>query len=372
MTPMAFRGRFAAALLICVFLRITTDLALAAERNDFSVPTVTVVACPNGGSPVSARLAADGAIHLLYDQRGLCWHTVSRDNGRTFEKPICVVDPDSRKPGLEFAGADMAIGDKRQVFVAMSTNAWKLNFPKTELSLHYATLAPTASAFSPVRNLNSQSSEGFSLAADDRGNVAAVWLSEKLYANFSRDGGRTFSSNAQINTECDPCPCCTTSSVFRPNGDLAVLYREKANNNRDMYVLIEHRDGRVTRKRVSTTLWNIDACPMSCFCISSTPAGYVAAWPTRGQVFFTRLDKEGNQLFPGEVATDGRAGIHDGILALESPNSQTLIAWNYLSNLTWQVFDAAGRRIGPSGSAPITGKWAPGVVLNDGRFILFK
>jgi hypothetical protein len=370
MGPAVSKARIVA--LLFVSLSLATSFASAAERNDRSSSSVTVTACPNGGSPVRAQISHDGVIHLLYDLRGLCWYTTSRDNGRTFNKPICVVDADSRKPGLEFAGADMALGRNGQILVAMSTNAWKLGLPKEELSLHYATLAPSASTFSPVQNLNRQSSEGFSLAADDHGNVAAVWLSGKLYANISRDGGQTFSPNAELSTECDPCPCCTTSSVYAPNADLAVLYREKAGDNRDMYLLIRHPNGRITRKRISSTLWNINACPMSCFCLSATSDGYVAAWPTRGHVDFTRLDKDGNQLSPGEIATDGLAGIHDGVLALAAPSGQALIAWNYLSNLSWEIFDAAGRRIDAPQSAPITGKWAAGVVLNDGHFILFK
>ena len=66
---------------------------------------------------------------------------------------------------------------------------------------------------------------GFSLAADDNGNVAATWLSDKLYANFSRDGGRTFNPNAEVNPSYDPCNCCTTRAVYGNDGTLAVLYR---------------------------------------------------------------------------------------------------------------------------------------------------
>jgi len=340
--------------------------------DEIAAMRVTVRRCPNGGTPVCARIANDGAIHLLYDLRGLPWYSVSRDNGKTFEKPICTVDPDSRKPGLEFSGADMSVNNNGHVFVAMSTNAWKLKLPQNEWSLHYATLAPGDAAFSPVRNLNDKSSQGFSLAADDRGSVAAVWLSDKLFANFSRDGGKTFSSNAEISEECDPCPCCTTSSVFGANGDLAVLYREEGGNNRDMYVLIDHRDGRISRKRISSTLWNIDACPMSCFNISRAGDGYIAAWPTKGQVFFVKLDKDGNQLPPGEIATGGQAAMHEGILALAALDGETLISWAHASRLNWQLFNATGRPAGSEGSTIEDGKWAAGVVLADSRVVLFQ
>ncbi len=359
-------------LLVIAFAGECANAAWAPGSDEIGETRVTLVRCPDGGTPVCARITNDGAVHLLYDLNGLTWYSVSRDKGKTFEKAICAVDPDSRKPGLEFSGADMSVNNSRQVFIAMSTNAWKLKLPQNQWSLQYTTLVPSASAFSPVFNLNNKSSEGFSLAADDRGNVAAVWLSDKLFANFSRDGGKTFSSNAEISKDCDPCPCCTTSSVFGVNGDLAVLYREEAGNNRDMYLLINHRDGRISRKRISSTLWNIDACPMSCFTITKAGGGYIAAWPTKGRVFFVKLDKDGNQLPSGEIATEGRAVAHEGILALAAPNGDTLIGWNHDGRLNWQLFDATGLPAGSTESTTEAGKWAAGVVLADSRFILIQ
>ncbi len=345
-------------LLAITFAAESANAAWVPGSDEMSGGRVTVRRCPDAGTPVCARIARDGAIHLLYDLGGLTWYTVSRDNGNTFAKAICTVDPDSRKPGLEFSGADMSVNSGGQVFVAMSTNGWKLKVPQNEWSLHYATLAPGDSAFSPVWNLNDKSSQGFSLASDDGGNVVATWLSEKLYANFSRDGGKTFSPNVEIDQDCDPCPCCTTSAVYGANGDLAVLYREEAGNNRDMFILIRHRDGLVSRKRISTTLWNIDACPMSCFTISRAGDGYVAAWPTKGRVYLTKLDKNGAQLPPGEIATDGRAVAHEGILALATPDGHTLIAWNHAGRLNWQLFSATGRPAGWIKSA--TEEWKVG------------
>ena len=86
----------------------------------------------------------------------------------------------------------MAVGKGGRVHVAMGTNAWKLKLPQEEWGYFYASLDPGASAFSPVRNINRKPSEGFSLAADDKGNVTACWLSDKLYANVSHDNGETF------------------------------------------------------------------------------------------------------------------------------------------------------------------------------------
>jgi hypothetical protein len=99
---------------------------------------------------------------------------------------------------------------------------------------YYARLEPGAKAFSPARNINSKPSEGFSVAADDKGNVTACWLSGKLFANVSHDNGMTFGSNVEINPAYDPCNCCTTSAAYGADGKLAILYREETNNERDI------------------------------------------------------------------------------------------------------------------------------------------
>src|SRR5258708_13872780 len=96
----------------------------------------------------------------------------------------------------------------------MSTNAWKLKLPQNEWGFFYTSLEPGAKAFAPVRNINRKPSEGFSLAADQKGNVTACWLSGKLYANVSHDNGKTFTARVEINPVFEPCNCCTTIAVY--------------------------------------------------------------------------------------------------------------------------------------------------------------
>src|SRR5439155_16837718 len=111
------------------------------------------------------------------------------DSGRTFSPPISIVDAAAQKPGLKFSAWDLAVGKDGRVHVALGNNAWKLKLPHDQWALYYASLAPGAKAFSPGRNLNHKSSEGFSLAAGESGAVTAAFLSDKLYAMISRDHG---------------------------------------------------------------------------------------------------------------------------------------------------------------------------------------
>ncbi|MBI1900806.1 MAG: hypothetical protein HYS13_06805 [Planctomycetia bacterium] len=358
---------------------------------------VTVVPAPGGGKPVVARTDAKGTIHLLLDTADGPSYARSADNGKTFEKPIAVVDRASRKPGLEFHAWDMAVSPDGHVYVAMGTNAWKLKLPKEEWAFHYARLEPGAEAFSPVENINRKPSEGFSLAADGKGNVAACWLSGKLFVNMSHDGGKTFAEAVEIDPAIDPCDCCTTSAAFGADGRLAILYREETDDQRDMYlVLWDPEKRKASRTRVSGTAWQIDSCPMTYFSVVREGEGFLAAWPTKGQVYFARLDGArlngaglngagtpppiptlprkggGGPQPPAEIKTPGMSGMRTGVLALSGKDGSTLVAWKKDGQLGWQLYDAKGRPAGPPGSAKSAGSGAAGVATKEGEFVLFR
>src|SRR3954452_24107104 len=260
---------------------------------------VTTIAVPSLGRPVVARADVEGTIHVLCDSPGGPRYARSTDGGATFSAAIPVVTGDVRPSGLEYSSWDMAVGKGGRVHVAMATNAWKLKLPREEWGFFHASLDPGASAFSAVRNINKKPSEGFSLAADEEGNVTACWLSDRLYANVSRDNGETFGPSVEIDPQYNPCNCCTTSAAYGEDGRLAVLYREETKNERDMYlVLWDQSRGSATRTRVGRTPWKVDACPMTYYAIAPRRGGFVAAWPTRGRIDLARLDASGGSLPP--------------------------------------------------------------------------
>jgi len=343
---------------------------LAADTG--SMGNVVLVRVPNGRQAVAAKITEGGIIHLLYNSDDIPYYVKSSDGGGSFSSSIAVVDKASRKPGLEFSGMSMAVGKGNTVYVAMITNNWQTKLPDVPDGFIYSTLAPGAKAFTPVRSLNRLPSEGFSLAADGNGDVAATWLAGRLFANFSSDGGRTFTSNAEINNTYLPCECCTTSAVYGADGNLAVLYRERTKNERDMYVVLVSKDGHQSRTQISSTPWKIDGCPMTYYMISATREGYVAAWPTKGDICFAKLDRNSKVLPPGEIKTPGHSGMRSGVVALSAPNGESLVAWKHEDELGWQLYDAQGRPEGLPGSVKSPGKGAAGVVDENGRFILFQ
>jgi hypothetical protein len=161
--------------------------------------------------------------------------------------------------------------------------------------------------------------------------------------------------------------------VFGADGKLAVLYREETNNERDMWMVLWDLDHRqMSRTRISTTLWKIDACPMTYYTVSRNDGGFTAVWPTKGEIYFARLDDKGKLLPPGEIKTPGKAGMRTGMLTLNSPNVSTLVAWRQDDSVKWQLYDAKGQPLGSVGSAKSAGTSVAGVVDKNGDIILFR
>jgi hypothetical protein len=345
----------------------------AVANADDGIGKVTTVPVPGRGQPVVAKTDAEGTIHLLYDSKDGPKYTRSTDGGGTFDLAIPVVGGGPQKAGLEYSAWDMAVGKGGRIHVAMSTNAWKLKLPAPEWGFYYASLDRGSAAFSPVRNINGKPSEGFSLAADDKGKVTACWLSDKLYANVSHDNGETFGPFVELDTRFNPCNCCTTSVAYSEDGRLAVLYREETNNERDMYLVLWDQDrGHVSRTRISRTLWKVDACPMTYYTIARERGGFLAVWPTRGEIYFARLDGNGDPSQPAEIKTPGRSGMRTGMLALSAPDGNTLVAWKKDDQIGWQLYGVGGQPLGQPGSAKSSGNGVAGVVNKDGCFILFR
>jgi len=356
-----------------VVATVSAWLSLQADCPAADSGNVTLIPAPSGGTPIVARCDAGGAIHLLCSAKAGPYYVRSTDGGQTFGQPLAIVDLKGQKAGLEFDVWDMAVSRDGTVHAALGTNAWKLKLPQEEWGFYYTRLDPAAKAFTPAANINRKPSEGFSLAADDRGNVTACWLSDKLYANVSHDGGRTFGPNVEINPDYNPCNCCTTSICYGADGRLAVLYREETNNERDMFLALwDQAKNQTSRTRISTTLWKLEACPMSYYTIVPQDNGFVATWPTKGDVYFARLDAKGNLQSPGEIKVPGQAGMRTGALTLTDKSGNTLVAWKKSDQLGWQLYDAKGQPSGRAGSAKSPGSGAAGVLTKDGRFVLFR
>ena len=127
-----------------------------------------------------------------------------------------------------------------------------------------------------------------------------------------------------------------------------------------------------TRRQISSTLWKIDSCPMTYYSITAVDDEFVVAWPTRGEIYFARVDSAGEVQPPGEIKTPGASGMRTGVLGLSDTKGNTLVAWKKDGKLGWQLYNSRGRPLGHAGSAASAGNGAAGVVAKDGGFVLFR
>src|SRR6478672_8945846 len=138
---MRIRGTYLGLAISVVWVNV---LAFSASGADSPAPKVHLVSIPAGGEIMTAKVDSKGAIHLLYDSADGPQYVNSTDHGASWSEALPLVDPASRKPGLEFSVWDMAVGKGGKVHVALGTNAWKLKLPQNEWGLYCASLAPGA------------------------------------------------------------------------------------------------------------------------------------------------------------------------------------------------------------------------------------
>jgi hypothetical protein len=63
--------------------------------------------------------------------------------------------------------------------------------------------------------------------------------------------------------------------------------------------------------------------------------------------------------------------MRNNLLALSASDGATLVAWKNKDVLGWQVYEPNGYSLGDPGTTESLGSGAAGVVLRNGRFLLF-
>jgi hypothetical protein len=111
---------------------------------------------------------------------------------------------------------------------------------------------------------------------------------------------------------------------------------------------------------------------MSYYTVTPSRDGFTAVWPTKGEIYFSKLDNQGSPLGPAEIKTPGMTGMRTGMLTLTDNTGNTLVAWKKNGELGWQMYDSKGTPLGGPGSAKSAGNGAAGVVTKSGRFLLFR
>jgi hypothetical protein len=345
---------------------------LTVTSKDNEGDKVRVVSLPDQAMVPDAEVDSDGVIHVAYFADDDIYYTKSSDDGKSFSNPLRVNAEAGFASGGAFRGPDIAVGGDGRVHVVWYNAGYQQKRPKEEWGVMYSRLNAGSLVFEKARNLNGKPSDNFSLAADGSGHVAVVWMAGGIFVNSSKDGGKTFA--APVDLKVDPCECCGSRALYAKDGVLSVLYRDKADNIRDTYLAQIPSEGTAVSRnlKISKTPWLITSCPMTGGFLGRSMGGLIAAWETKGQIYFASLgeDAEGaSGRGPDEIhaSKKGRYPV-----SLSAPDGKALVAWKDGELLEWQLFDRENQPVGKKGSANSTSKHRPaGVVTKEGKFLLF-
>ncbi len=348
-------------------------------------PRVTILRTPNGGIQPQTVLDRDGVLHMIYfagNAAGGDIEYVKRDSeSGSFSAPIRVNSiPHSAIAIGTVRGPQMAVGRDGIAQVIWFGPAEKNTAGEVAMPVFFARMNGGRTAFEPQRNLVKYATGGdggISVAADDKGNVYAVWHAtgaqpgedhRRVYLARSTDNGKTFAREVPVSPgELGACGCCGMRAFVDARGTLYVLYRDAAQLiHRDMTLLVSADKG-TTFQSKTLSAWELNACAMTTASLANTRAGVAAAWEKAGEVYFTSIDERTLSAADSIAARgEGHNRKHPAVAVDASGN--TLLAWTEGTgwakggSLAWQLFDAAGKPLA-SGSAPDLPVWGlPSVV----------
>jgi hypothetical protein len=359
---------------------------------------VAVITTPDGGIQPQAVADDAGVVHLIYFKGepggGDLFYVRSKPGTTDFSTAIRVnSQPSSAIAAGTIRGGQLALGRDGRVHVAWngSQDAIPPN-PIKGVPMLYARLNKNRDAFEPQRNLMHRTfylDGGGSIGADKQGNVYVAWhatsanasegeAGRRLWVAHSRDDGATFAhEDPALETATGACGCCGTKALVDRRGTLYVLYRAaKGNIERDM-MLVTSRDRGARFQAASLQPWPVSTCPMSSESLFETPAGVLAAWETKGQVAYARVDPK-SLVASAPISPPGGGNRKHPALAANADGEIIIVwaedtGWQRGGSLAWRIFDRSGQATRELGRVndgiPV---WSlPAVVaLPDGRFVI--
>jgi len=225
------------------------------------------------GTAVSVAADEQGTLWLARMEKGHVWISRSDDGGKRFAHEVKV------NPAPE---AILADGQNRPKVVAgggVAAVTWAQALPKLHTGhIRFARSVDGGRTFSTPITVNDNLEEiGHSfgtLALDDKGRMALVWLDGRERAAavrqggsyrgssvqyvLSEDRGATFSPNRKLADH--SCECCRIGLAFTPEGEAVAQWRHVFGDNiRDFAMAPLRADSSLVR--ASHDDWQIAACP---------------------------------------------------------------------------------------------------------------
>jgi hypothetical protein len=225
------------------------------------------------------QIAAHGdVVGVTFGSGMTVYYSGSRDRGKTFSKPVKVIESRTKISLGMHRGPRIAIMPGAIVVSATVQN--KDGRDGNLLVWRSTDGGETWSGGVVVNDSPTSAREGLqAMAAGDNGMLYSVWLDDrslengprrkKLFGASSRDGGRTWSKNTLIyrspeGPDAKICECCHPSVVIDSHGRIYVMWRNNLAGARDMYLAYSEDGGAKfsQAQKLGEGTWPIDGCPM--------------------------------------------------------------------------------------------------------------
>jgi hypothetical protein len=387
-TKAMMRRKAMGILIVAVVYASMVSLVLPGTTKAPPISTITLLRTPREGIQPQTVLDRKGVLHMIYFKgnasAGDIEYVWRNPDGKDFSQPIRV---NSELRGVlavgTVRGPQMAVGRNGRVYVVWFGPHAPPGRPSAPMQVYFSRLNDSRTAFEPQRDLMQYTEEGdggISVAADQRGDVYAVWHAmgaepgedhRRVYLSRSTDDGKTFAREAPISpAELGACGCCGMRAFSDERGTLYILYRAAAHNvHRDMTLLLSADRGS-TFRTVAVAPWELNACPMSTAYLSEGAERVLAAWEKAGEVYFDEINPSSFTLSPS-IAAPGDSTNRKNPAVAASLNGQMLLVWTEGTgwakggSLAWQLFDAGRKPTGAQGTAPGVPVWGLPSVFAD-------
>jgi hypothetical protein len=342
---------------------------------------IQLLRTPNSGIQPQTVVDSTGTVHMIYfkgDAKAGDIEYVRRAAGSTdFSQPLRVnSDPQSAVAIGTVRGPQLAVGRNGRAYVIWFGPARKFEDHDDAMPVFFTRLNDSSAGFEPQRNLIHYAwggDGGLSIAADQNGNVYAVWHAtgdspgedhRRVYLERSSDDGKSFSRESPVSPPAlGACGCCGMRAYVDSRGVLSILFRAAAQSvHRDMTLLTSEDQGK-TFQAGTMSSWELNACPMSSASLSEGAGKSFAAWETSGQVYFSPLGAQLYELSPAEPSSVEKVlRKHPSIAA--NARGEVLLAWTEGTGwakggfIAWELFDAAGKPLGAQGHAAGLPPWS--------------
>ncbi|GLU52675.1 exo-alpha-sialidase [Dyadobacter frigoris] len=244
------------------------------------------------GSQPEIVIDPQGIIRIVYGvkngkERDL-YYVSSSDGGKSYSKPFMLGN--FAQMGLGMGRGPQIAGSKDYTVVTIGDHHGDL------FAINLSNATNQWSAPIKVNDADTTAKEALSgLGAGKNHDVYTAWLDTRLgnnnlYGAFSADGGLTWGKNRLIykGEQQGICDCCKPSVFFDQNGKINVMFRNKLNGARNMYLITSKDKGEHfgQAQKLGTGDYMINACPMDGGDLTVDAAGKVTTvWRRQMDVY---------------------------------------------------------------------------------------